>query len=187
MISVGAISQAAPLRQAAARPTPAQKTAGDDGVDLSEEARRLLSEMKARDREVRSHEQAHKTAGGPYVGAISYEFEKGPDGRHYAVSGEVPIDATPVAGDPEATIAKMEVVIAAALAPPKPSPQDRAVASRARAQLVDATADLRADRAEARAAQVAAARRLAEMYAGSVEAAPGAPAGEAASRIAIIV
>ena len=105
--------------------------------------------MKARDREVRAHEQAHKAVGGRYAGAVSYDYQKGPDGQQYAVSGEVPIDASPVNGDPEATISKMEVVIAAALAPVEPSPQDRAVAAAARAQLIQAQADLRAqDRAE---------------------------------------
>lgn len=50
---------------------------------------------------------------------------------------------------PEATIAKMRVVIAAALAPAEPSPQDRAVAQMAQSQLVQASADARAeDRAE---------------------------------------
>lgn len=43
----------------------------------------------------------------------------------------MPIDVAPVEGDPEATIAKLDVVIAAALAPAKPSAQDRKVAAAA--------------------------------------------------------
>ena len=64
---------------------------------------------------MRAHEQAHARAGGPYAGAPSYDFERGPDGKMYAVSGEVQIDAAPIDGDAAATIAKMEVVIRAAL------------------------------------------------------------------------
>ena len=43
----------------------------------------------------------------------------------------MPIDASPIEGNPEATIAKMDVVIAAALAPTEPSAQDRKVAAAA--------------------------------------------------------
>ena len=49
----------------------------------------------------------------------------------YAVGGEVTIDTSPVKGDPQATVAKMEVVIRAALAPADPSGQDRSVAAQA--------------------------------------------------------
>jgi len=49
----------------------------------------------------------------------------------YAVGGEVSIDTTPVKGDPQATVAKMETIKAAALAPADPSGQDRAVAAEA--------------------------------------------------------
>jgi hypothetical protein len=79
---------------------------------------------------VRRHEQAHKAAGGRYAGAISYEYSRGPDGKRYAVGGEVGIDISPER-DPAATIAKMRQVKAAALAPADPSAQDRAVAAEA--------------------------------------------------------
>jgi hypothetical protein len=49
----------------------------------------------------------------------------------YAVGGEVSIDTSPVKGDPQATIAKMEAIKRAALAPADPSGQDRSVASEA--------------------------------------------------------
>ncbi len=94
--------------------------------------RALLAELRQRDREVRAHEAAHAAAGGPYVrGGPSFQYTRGPDGRLYAVGGEVQIDVSPVSGDPEATIAKMQVVRRAALAPARPSAQDRAVAARA--------------------------------------------------------
>ncbi|MCQ8184435.1 putative metalloprotease CJM1_0395 family protein [Parvularcula maris] len=117
--------------------------------ELSEEEQRVVQELKARDREVRAHEQAHKSVGGPYAGAISYDYQRGPDGQNYAIGGSVPIDASPEA-DPEETIAKMEVVIRAALAPAEPSPQDRTVAAQAQQQLIQAHGELRAQEAAER-------------------------------------
>lgn len=124
------------------------RDAGPDGLTPAERAQR--DELAARDREVRAHEQAHAAVGGRYAGSPSYEYEQGPDRRRYAVSGEVPIDTAPVNGNPEETIAKMRIVAAAALAPAKPSAQDRAVAALARAQQMQAQAELAAQkRAEA--------------------------------------
>ena len=90
-----------------------------------------LSELRQRDREVRSHEQAHKAAGGRHAGSPTYSYVRGPDNAAYAVSGEVSIDTAPVPGDPEATEKKAETVRAAALAPAVPSSQDQQVAARA--------------------------------------------------------
>lgn len=98
---------------------------------LTPEEEREVQELKRIDAETRAHEQAHKAAGGPVTGAISYEYVTGPDGRQYAVGGEVDIDVSPVSGNPEATIRKMDIVIRAALAPAQPSPQDFAVARQA--------------------------------------------------------
>ncbi len=66
-------------------------------------------------------------------GGASFEYQKGPDGKQYAVGGEVSIDTSEVPGDPEATIKKAETVQRAALAPANPSPQDRRVAAEASA------------------------------------------------------
>lgn len=123
-----------------------QKSGADNPLDLSEEEQAQVRELKKVDREVRQHEQAHKAAGGPFVGGVSYTFEQGPDGQRYAVAGSVPIDTAPVDGDPEATIAKMEVVKRAALAPTKPSGQDQAVASAADQTRVQAQAELNRER-----------------------------------------
>lgn len=114
----------------------------DTPLELSEDDQHRLSELRARDREVRAHEAAHARVGGEFAGSPGFSFETGPDGRQYAIAGEVSIDRSPVPGDPEATIAKLEKVIRAALAPASPSDQDRAVAASARA-------DLQAARAEA--------------------------------------
>jgi len=105
--------------------------AGADGTPLTDEEQAQVDELKARDREVRTHEQAHKSAGGQYAGAISYQYQRGPDGRRYAVGGSVPIDVSPVPDDPPATIRKMQQVRRAALAPAEPSSADRQVAAQA--------------------------------------------------------
>lgn len=96
---------------------------------LSDEEKAVLAQLQARDREVRQHEAAHQSVGAGVAGAISLSFQRGPDGVAYAVGGEVPIDVSPVSGDPQATINKMRIVRAAALAPANPSPQDQQVAA----------------------------------------------------------
>ena len=100
--------------------------------ELSLRDKLVLEKLKRRDREVRNHEMAHVLAGGPYVlGGPHYIFVVGPDGKLYAVGGEVKIDLSPVPNNPDATIRKAETVKRAALAPANPSAQDRAVAAKA--------------------------------------------------------
>ena len=111
--------------------------------EMTPEQQQKVAEMQARDQEVRTHEMAHVMAGGAYVtSGPSYEYEVGPDGKGYAVGGSVGIDTSPVSGDPEATIAKMQTVAAAALAPAKPSGQDQKVAAAARQAEAKARAEL---------------------------------------------
>jgi hypothetical protein len=99
--------------------------------NLSEEEQRDVERLKKRDREVRAHEQAHLAAAGSYAtGGPTYEYDRGPDNRQYAVGGEVQIDTSPEE-DPEATIRKAQTVRRAAQAPAEPSPQDRSVAASA--------------------------------------------------------
>lgn len=110
--------------------------------ELSAEDRRLIEELKQRDLEVRAHEQAHIAAGGQYVtGAVSYTYQYGPDGKPYAVGGEVSIDVSPVPGDPEKTEEKARVVRRAAMAPVNPSGQDMQVAARATQMEANARAE----------------------------------------------
>ena len=116
--------------------------------DLTAEEERVVRELQARDAEVRRHEQAHASVGGTYASAPSYVFQVGPDGRRYAVGGSVEIDMSPVPNDPEATIAKMEVVRRAAMAPAETSSADRSVAAAAQAAQAQALAELNAKRAE---------------------------------------
>lgn len=118
----------------------------DDSTEASPREQRQqqleIADLVQRDREVRTHEQAHAAVGGQYAGSPTYSFKRGPDGQRYAVSGEVGIDTTPVPNDPEATLRKMEVVLRAALAPIEPSPQDLRVAALAQAQAAQARVEL---------------------------------------------
>lgn len=155
-----------------------------DGRELSASEQARLSELEKIDRVVRAHEQAHMAAAGGLVRrGVSLSYEKGPDGRRYAVAGEVSIDTSPES-DPAATIAKMRSVRAAALAPADPSPQDRNVAAAATVKMTDAMAELRlAAYAEADSGQ-AVGRSAAQRAAGSGEdgaarsADPGGPVPE---------
>lgn len=104
--------------------------AGKDG--LTPEETQEVADLKLRDAEVRRHEQAHLVAAGAFAkGGAAYEYELGPDGKRYAIGGEVEIDTAPIADDPAATITKAQTIRKAALAPADPSGQDRAVASQA--------------------------------------------------------
>lgn len=118
-----------------------------DGDGLNEAEEKQVEELAKRDREVRAHEQAHARVGGAYASAPSYTFQQGPDGKRYAIGGEVQID-TAKERTPEATIRKMQIVIRAATAPAEPSSQDLKVAQQARSQLSEAQAQLRQQKAE---------------------------------------
>ena len=124
-------------------PTSATRQTGTT-LQLSTEELAQLRQLKSRDREVRAHEQAHASVGGPYTGAPNYAYTKGPDGRQYASSGHVNIDSSAIAGNPEATLQKALQLKRAALAPAQPSQQDRRVAANAQQLAVEARADLNA-------------------------------------------
>ncbi|NEX82932.1 putative metalloprotease CJM1_0395 family protein [Aeromonas rivipollensis] len=103
---------------------------------------RQLAAFVERDLEVRKHEQAHQMAGGEHAGSPSYQFSHGPDGKRYATGGEVAIDIGAIPGDPAATLAKMQQVRAAALAPAEPSSQDLSVARAATVREAQARKEL---------------------------------------------
>jgi hypothetical protein len=102
----------------------------------------ISRDLAERDREVRAHEQTHASVGGKYASAPSYTYERGPDGRMYAVEGEVKIDTSPIPNDPEATLEKAEIIQRAALSVAEPSSADRAAAADARAMAIDARAEI---------------------------------------------
>lgn len=120
--------------------------ASQESAAAEAEMAQVISQLKARDTEVRAHEMAHLAAAGSYsTGGMSFSYQTGPDGRQYAVGGEVGIDTSPISGDPEATIMKAQVVQRAALAPAEPSAQDVKVASMASQMMAQARVEIQAE------------------------------------------
>lgn len=126
------------------RPPPAEPLTQRTQLQLSNEELEIVRQLAARDRDVRAHEQAHVAAATGIAGSPRYTYVTGPDAQRYAVAGEVQIDNNSEPGSPEATIAKMEQVKKAALAPAQPSAQDKSVAAAAEAAIREAQADIRA-------------------------------------------
>lgn len=112
-----------------------------NGETLDPQQTQALNELKAIDRNVRAHEAAHVGAGGGVVaGGASYTYTRGPDGQMYATAGEVPIRMQK-GKTPEETIQNARRIIAAAMAPSDPSPQDYKVAASAAQMEVSARAE----------------------------------------------
>lgn len=125
--------------------TPEEETVqtAEESSALTPEEQEQVEKLKARDAEVRIHEQTHLAMAGPYAtGGPTYTYQTGPDGKRYAIGGEVGIDTSEVSGAPEATIQKMQRIAAAALAPVEPSTQDQKVAAAARLKEAQARAEL---------------------------------------------
>ncbi|MFP5514301.1 MAG: putative metalloprotease CJM1_0395 family protein [Alphaproteobacteria bacterium] len=137
-----------------------------DTVTLSDAAQQQVQKLKQIDANVRQHEAAHQAAGGSHAGGASFTYTRGPDGKNYATAGEVPIDVS-AESEPAETIAKMEQVKAAALAPADPSPQDVRVAAQADAAKLKAQVELR--------------RQGGEGQGGEGRQGAGSPAGRAAA------
>lgn len=113
-----------------------------------------IEQLKARDQEVRVHEQAHAATGGQYAGAPQYEYTTGPDNKRYVTDGQVSIDVSEEK-TPEETLQKMEQVRAAALAPAEPSSQDLKVAAEASQKATEARSEIAKGQAESLSAEQA--------------------------------
>lgn len=134
--------------------TNASNPASNEG-QLSAEELTEVQKLQRRDAEVRAHEQAHLSTAGQYAaGGPTYTYQTGPDGKRYAIGGEVPIDISKES-TPEATIAKMRTVRRAALAPADPSPADRQIAAQASAIEAQATVEKRTEDATGEKAEAA--------------------------------
>lgn len=119
-------------------------TAAGSGASgkLSEAEQELVDKLAKRDKEVRQHEQAHiSAAAGLATGGATYSMQTGPDGKQYAVGGEVRIDVSP-GNTPEETLSKARTIQAAALAPGDPSAADHSVAAAAEAMAAKALAEI---------------------------------------------
>ena len=98
---------------------------------LTPEQKQVVAKLQERDREVRAHEPAHLAAAGiAATSGASYTYEIGPNGKAYAIGGEVSIHMPPGL-PPEQARAMAEQIRAAALAPDRPSGQDLAVPAQA--------------------------------------------------------
>ena len=110
--------------------------------ELTDDERNVVEQLKKRDREVKTHEQAHLASAGQYArGGPTFTYQQGPDGRRYAIGGEVPIDVG-AEKTPEQTIQKMQAVRRAAMAPADPSSADRSIAASASALEAQARQEL---------------------------------------------
>ena len=121
----------------------AQESAtNQDTESLDQQELKQLQQLKRRDNEVRTHEQAHLSAAGRYArGGASFTYEQGPDGASYAIGGEVGIDVAKESS-PEGTITKMQAIKRAALAPANPSGADKRIAAEANAKESQARQEL---------------------------------------------
>lgn len=129
-------------------PSAGKENAENRQQELQEQAeQKQLDDLKQRDQEVRRHELAHASAGGQYAGTPQFEYTTGPDGKRYAIGGEVSIDIS-AESTPEETIRKMQQVKAAALSPAEPSAQDLRVATEAAQKSVEARNEIIAEKAE---------------------------------------
>lgn len=128
------LSQAQRLLDSANTPAPS--------TELSEEELATVATLKTIDGKVRRHEQAHLSAsGGLALSGANFSFKTGPDGQRYAVAGDVSIDVSE-GKTAEETLLKARIIQTAALAPSDPSPQDRSVASQAKAMEMQAQVDI---------------------------------------------
>ena len=137
--------------KADAQVTEESQAADDEAAAAQAE----LALLKQRDKKVKAHEQAHSSVGGAFTGTASFSYETGSDGVLYAVDGEVQADLSDVAGDPAATVSKMEQVQRAALAPAEPSLQDRQVAAQAGQQAAAAMSQLAAEHSAVQKEEIA--------------------------------
>lgn len=117
------------------------KSENSTGNEFSESEQREIEKLKRRDREVRTHEMAHQSAGGQYAGSASYSYTTGPDNRRYAVGGSVDIETSP-AKTPAETVKKAEQIKRAATAPAQPSAADLQIAAKATRMKMEAQAEL---------------------------------------------
>ncbi len=133
---------AGPDEHRGAAETPRERSDARQGTELSDAEMREVRALQQRDREVRAHEMAHIAAGAGLITAgASFTYVVGPDGQRYAVGGEVGIDTSP-GRTPEETLVKAQQIIAAALAPADPSPQDHRVAAMAAQMAAQARIEL---------------------------------------------
>jgi hypothetical protein len=136
----------------------AGKPQGRPAGRLTADEQRLLVDLSQRDAHVHQHEAAHQAAGGSLAGGASFSYQVGPDGKSYAVGGEVSIHMA-AGRTPDETIANARRVRAAALAPSDPSAQDLSVAAAATSMEMAAVVRKAREATKAYAKNAAAAKK----------------------------
>ncbi|MCU7932146.1 MAG: hypothetical protein KZQ90_15190 [Candidatus Thiodiazotropha sp. (ex Codakia rugifera)] len=134
-------SAAIPATRESTTQRPVMETGQANPLTPEEQAQ--VRELQKVDREVRAHEAAHRAAAGGLASGGSYTYQTGPDGRNYAVGGEVSISASST-GTPREKLQQAETIRRAALAPADPSSQDRQVAAQAAATAAQARIEISA-------------------------------------------
>lgn len=146
------VRRVTPSRAQRSSPPPNEaddKQVREQEAAMRREEQRVVQELAARDREVRAHEAAHLAVGREYVvSGPSYTYQQGPNGRNYAIGGEVTLDVSEE-DKPQSTLDKAETVRRAALAPAEPSAQDRQVAARAAQMAAQARVAIAVERRDA--------------------------------------
>lgn len=131
-------------------------------TELNQSERREVEQLVRRDREVKAHEMAHKAAAGSLAtGAASFDYAVGPDGKRYAVGGEVDIDISKQA-DPATNLEKARTIRRAALAPSDPSAQDRRIAAQATRIEAEAHQELLQERSDSTTSSAEVSERMSE-------------------------
>lgn len=147
-MGIGAIQSSSTYAPQASAPARSTTRTESTQQEFSPEDQARIDQLKARDLQVRQHEQAHLAAAGSLaISGASYTYQRGPNGVNYAVGGEVHIDTSP-GRTPQETISKARQIQAAALAPADPSGPDRSVAARAAQMAQQAQAELSAKQQE---------------------------------------
>ncbi len=119
-----------------------ESNTGSGNDELTQQEQREVSELKMTDSQVKAHEHAHKAAAaGLSTSGPNYEYETGPDGKKYAVAGDVNVSYKH-SDDPEVNLRNAQQLRASALAPADPSSQDRKVAMQAEREIAQAKQEI---------------------------------------------
>jgi hypothetical protein len=109
----------------------ANRLGGPDAGQLQQRRDAVVQKLKTMDSRVRMQERSQAAAGANLSGSPIYDYRTGPDGRRYAVAGEVAI-AVRAGATPEATIGRARSARSVALGSARPSLGERAAAESAR-------------------------------------------------------
>ncbi len=82
-----------------------------DGRQPSPEEQKEIEKIRKNSRNVKRRELVYRAVVGNHVrGAVSFQYETGPDGMKYATAGHTAIDTRPIINNPEASIRKAQAI-----------------------------------------------------------------------------